>query len=82
MVEAGAKKAAEEFKQVGIEVKVIVDAPPVADISEHIRKIEANISRRPDGLAVACLDPGNGYPGYQRWPEGRVAGLHVRHGLP
>lgn len=57
VVEAGAQKAAAEFKQAGIEVKVIFDAPAVADINEHIKKIEANISRRPDGLAVACLDP-------------------------
>jgi len=74
VVEAGALKAAEEFKELGIEVNVIVDAPAVADISEHIRKIEANISRRPDGLAVACLDPATDT---QAINDGIAAGVNV-----
>lgn len=57
VVRAGAEKAAAEFKERGITVEVRFDAPPVADISEHLKKIEANISARPDGLAIACLDP-------------------------
>ncbi len=57
VVEAGAKAAAEEFSKDGITVNVVMDAPAVADITEHLKKIEASVSRRPDGLAVACLDP-------------------------
>ncbi|KAA5605335.1 sugar ABC transporter substrate-binding protein [Roseospira marina] len=74
VVEAGAQFAADEFKKAGIEVNVIMDAPPVADISEHIRKIEANISRRPDGLAVACLDPATDT---QAINDGIAAGVNV-----
>lgn len=57
VVEAGAKAAAAEVAKEGVTVNVIMDAPPVADITEHLKKIEAAVSRRPDGLAVACLDP-------------------------
>jgi ribose transport system substrate-binding protein len=57
VVEAGAKAAAEEFSKDGVTVNVVMDAPPVADITEHLKKIEAAVSRRPEGLAVACLDP-------------------------
>ncbi len=74
VVEAGAKKAVEEFAEAGIEVNVVFDAPPTADISEHIKKIEANISRRPDGLAVACLDPATDT---QAINDGLAAGLNV-----
>ena len=74
VVEAGAKKAAEEFAAAGIEVNVVFDAPATADISEHIKKIEANISRRPDGLAVACLDPATDT---QAIDDALAAGLNV-----
>jgi len=57
VVEAGAKAAAAEFSKEGITVNVVFDAPAVADITEHLKKIEAAVSRRPEGLAVACLDP-------------------------
>ncbi len=57
VVKAGAEKAIEEFKERGVEIKMQWDAPPVAEITDHMKKIEANISARPDGLAIACLDP-------------------------
>jgi ribose transport system substrate-binding protein len=57
VVEQGAKKAVAEFAAAGIKVNVRFDAPATADINEHIKKIENNTSVKPDGLAVACLDP-------------------------
>lgn len=57
VVKAGAEKAIAEFKERGIEIEMRWDAPPVAEITDHMKKIEANISARPDGLAIACLDP-------------------------
>ena len=57
VVAAGADKAVEELKQAGIEVEVIWDSPPQADVADHNRRIETNIGRKPDGLAVSCLDP-------------------------
>lgn len=53
----GCKKAIEEFAQLGIEINLRWDAPPVAEISDHMRRIEQNISLRPDGIAIAVLDP-------------------------
>ena len=57
VVAAGATKAAEELKVQGIEVEVVWDSPPQAEVTDHNRRIETNIGRRPDGLAVSCLDP-------------------------
>ena len=57
VVAAGATKAAEELKVAGINVDVIWDSPPQADVADHNRRIETNIGRHPDGLAVSCLDP-------------------------
>lgn len=57
VVAAGATKAAEELKTEGINVEVIWDSPPQADVADHNRRIETNIGRHPDGLAVSCLDP-------------------------
>jgi ribose transport system substrate-binding protein len=57
VVAAGAKKAAEELKTEGITVDVVWDSPPQADVADHNRRIETNIGRKPDGLAVSCLDP-------------------------
>ncbi len=57
VVQAGAKKAVEELEGQGIHVKIIWDAPPQADVADHNRRIETNIGRQPDGLAVSCLDP-------------------------
>lgn len=57
VVAAGATKAAEELKTEGINVEVVWDSPPQADVADHNRRIETNIGRKPDGLAVSCLDP-------------------------
>jgi ribose transport system substrate-binding protein len=57
VVDEGIVQAITDLKKMGIEVEYKWDSPATADISEHVRKIEANISARPDGLAVACLDP-------------------------
>jgi ribose transport system substrate-binding protein len=57
VVAAGASKAAEELKTEGVNVEVIWDSPPQADVADHNRRIETNIGRHPDGLAVSCLDP-------------------------
>ncbi|MBS1182795.1 MAG: sugar transporter substrate-binding protein [Proteobacteria bacterium] len=57
VVEQGAKASVAEFDKLGIKVNVRFDAPPTADINEHIKKIENNSAVHPDGLAVACLDP-------------------------
>lgn len=56
-VRQGAEYAVEEFKKQGIDIVVRFDPPPVADLNEHIKKIESAISARPDGIAVAALDP-------------------------
>ncbi|MCB1809163.1 MAG: substrate-binding domain-containing protein [Candidatus Competibacteraceae bacterium] len=56
VVAAGATRAAEELKAEGIEVEVMWDSPPQADVADHNRRIETNIGRHPDGLAVSCLD--------------------------
>jgi len=56
-VENGAAFAIAEFAKAGIKIEMKWDAPATADISEQVKKIEANISARPDGLAIACLDP-------------------------
>jgi ribose transport system substrate-binding protein len=57
VVAAGATRAAEELKTEGINVEVVWDSPPQADVADHNRRIETNIGRQPDGLAVSCLDP-------------------------
>ncbi|QTL97638.1 substrate-binding domain-containing protein [Iocasia frigidifontis] len=57
VVRAGAEKAIEEFADQGIKIDLKWDAPPTAEITAHMKKIEANISARPDGMAIAVLDP-------------------------
>lgn len=56
VVAEGAAYAAEEFKARGINIDIIWDQPPQADVVDQNQRIEANIGRHPDGLAVACLD--------------------------
>lgn len=56
VVAQGAEYAAQEFAQRGIDIEIIWDQPPMADVADQNQRIEANIGRRPDGLAVACLD--------------------------
>lgn len=56
-VKRGVEYAIGEVKKEGIDVEYIWDAPAQADVDEENRKIEAAISRKPDGLCVSCLDP-------------------------
>jgi ribose transport system substrate-binding protein len=56
VVAQGAAFAVDEFAQQGIKINVVWDQPPQADIADQNARIEANIGRQPDGLAVACLD--------------------------
>lgn len=56
VVAEGAAFAAEELARRGVQVEVIWDQPPQADVVDQNQRIEANIGRQPDGLAVACLD--------------------------
>lgn len=74
VVAAGAAYAAEEFKGRGINIEVIWDQPPLADVADQNQRIEANIGRRPDGLAVACLDRATNV---QLMNEARDAGINV-----
>lgn len=74
VVAAGATKAAEELKTEGIDVKVVWDSPPQADVADHNRRIETNIGRHPDGLAVSCLDPSTNV---QLLGEAKAAGVNV-----
>jgi ribose transport system substrate-binding protein len=57
VVDEGIKFAIAEYKKDGINIQYKWDSPSTADVAEHVRKIEANTSAHPDGLAVACLDP-------------------------
>jgi ribose transport system substrate-binding protein len=74
VVHDGAKFAVEEFKKQGIDVDVIWDAPPQANIDDQNRRIEAAIGRRPDALCVASLDPSTNA---QILDEAKRAGLNV-----
>ena len=56
VVTEGGKFAVEEFAKKGIKINMIWDQPPKADVADQNARIEANIGRHPDGLAVACLD--------------------------
>jgi ABC-type sugar transport system ATPase subunit/ABC-type sugar transport system substrate-binding protein len=56
-VRGGIEYGIQEVKKEGIEVEYLWDAPAQADIDEQSRKIEYAISRQPDGLCVAALDP-------------------------
>ncbi len=74
VVAQGAKFAADEFAKSGIKVNVIWDQPPQADVADQNQRIETNIGRKPDGLAVACLDQATNV---QLLGEARKAGLNV-----
>ncbi len=56
VVQAGGKFAVDEFAKDGIKINMIWDQPPKAEVADQNARIEANIGRHPDGLAVACLD--------------------------
>ncbi|GGG84946.1 ribose ABC transporter substrate-binding protein [Salipiger pallidus] len=74
VVAEGAAYAAEEFAKKGIEIEVIWDQPPQADVVDQNQRIEANIGRQPDGLAVACLDQATNV---QLMGEAKEAGINV-----
>lgn len=74
VVAEGAKFAAEELAKSGIKVNVIWDQPPQADVADQNQRIETNIGRKPDGLAVACLDQATNV---QLLGEARKAGVNV-----
>lgn len=56
VVAQGAAFAVAEYEKQGIKINVIWDQPPQADVVDQNQRIEANIGRHPDGLAIACLD--------------------------
>jgi ribose transport system substrate-binding protein len=74
VVAEGSKFAAEELGKAGIKVNVIWDQPPQAEVTDQNRRIETNIGRQPDGLAVACLDRATNV---QLLGEAREAGVNV-----
>lgn len=74
VVAEGAQFAADELAKEGVAVEVIWDQPPAADVADQNQRIEANIGRQPDGLAVACLDQATNV---QLLEEAREAGLNV-----
>jgi len=74
VVKAGAEQAVADLKAEGINVDVIWDSPPQADVADHNRRIETNIGRHPDGLAVSCLDPSTNV---QLLEEAKQAGVNV-----
>jgi ribose transport system substrate-binding protein len=74
VVHDGANFAVDELKKEGINVEIVWDAPPQADIDDQNRRIEAAIGRRPDGLCVAALDPATNM---QILDEAVKAGINV-----
>ena len=74
VVAEGAQFAVAEFAKQGITVNVIWDQPPQVDVVDQNARIEANIGRAPDGLAVACLDQATNV---QLLKEAVEAGLNV-----
>jgi ribose transport system substrate-binding protein len=56
VVAEGGQFAVDEFAKEGIKINMIWDQPPQADVVDQNQRIEADIGRHPDGLAVACLD--------------------------
>jgi ribose transport system substrate-binding protein len=74
VVAEGSQFAADELAKQGINVEVIWDQPPQADVADQNQRIEANIGRQPDGLAVACLDQATNV---QLLGEAKEAGVNV-----
>ena len=56
-VRAGALGAIAELEEQGIKITFEWDPPPQADIIQHSQKVETGISKKPDAIAVAALDP-------------------------
>ena len=73
-VKAGANYAADEEKKLGITVNVQWDEPPQADVSDQNKRIESDIGKHPDGLAVSCLDPSTNN---ELLSEGVKAGVNI-----
>lgn len=74
VVAEGGQFAVDELAKQGITVNMIWDQPPAADVADQNQRIEANIGRQPDGLAVACLDQATNT---QLLREAKEAGLNV-----
>ncbi|AGI74237.1 sugar ABC transporter periplasmatic substrate-binding protein [Octadecabacter arcticus 238] len=74
VVQAGAEYAVNEMAKRGVEIEMIWDQPPQADVADQNRRIETNIGRQPDGIAVACLDR---VTNVQLMNEAVKAGVHV-----
>ena len=74
VVAEGGKYAVAELAKEGVTVNMIWDQPPQADVTDQNQRIEANIGKMPDGLAVACLDQATNV---QLLKEAREAGVNV-----
>ncbi len=74
VVREGGQFAVDELAKEGIKINMIWDQPPQADVADQNQRIEANIGRAPDGLAVACLDQATNT---QLLREAKGAGLNV-----
>ena len=74
VVAQGGKYAVDEFAKQGIKINMIWDQPPAADVVDQNQRIETNIGRHPDGIAVACLDQATNV---QLMKEAVTAGIHV-----
>ena len=74
VVAQGGQYAVDEFAKQGIKINMIWDQPPQADVVDQNQRIETNIGRHPDGLAVACLDQATNV---QLLNEAVTAGVHV-----
>jgi ribose transport system substrate-binding protein len=57
VVKEGAEDAIEKYKRLGIQIQLIWDAPPIANVEAHTKIIETHIRTQPDGVAIACLAP-------------------------
>lgn len=74
VVADGTKFAVDELAKSGVKINVIWDQPPQADVADQNQRIETNIGRKPDGLAVACLDRATNI---QLLGEAKSAGINV-----
>ncbi|WP_279482143.1 substrate-binding domain-containing protein [Aureimonas sp. SK2] len=74
VVRQGGQYAVDELAKQGIKINMIWDQPPQADVADQNQRIEANIGRAPDGLAVACLDQATNV---QLLTEAKEAGVNT-----
>jgi ribose transport system substrate-binding protein len=61
-VKKGMEQAIAELAQQGINIKYEWDAPPEGDVVQWTQRLEAAIAKKPDVLAVSCLDADAGKP--------------------